>query len=1196
MRLSVLGPIEVVIGGSPVPLGGPKERTLLAVLVVNAGSVVSDARLIDALWGDDPPRTAVQTLQNYVLRLRKTLRRADDHGDGTLAIETRPPGYRLVASPGAVDADRVVRLGEAAAAAFGRGDHEEADALLAEALAAWRGPSLPEFADQPFAVAEAARLDGLRQAMVEDQAEVWLALGRHRECVAHLEALAADQPLRERRWAQLMVALYRSGRQADALRAYQRARATLVDQLGIEPGPALRGVERAVIHQDPSLDLAPTPAPAADARSAGPPPVPAAVDLPPELRPAPHGVFVGRREETERLRAAWRDAAGGRGRATLLGGEPGIGKTTVAAELATWVAAAGGTVLYGRNDEDLGVPYQPFAEAARFYLAGRPPGDVLARARPLVAGLHRLLPELAGEVAVPDAAAGDPELDRWRLFDAVAALLATATAEAPTLLVLDDLHWATTPTLLLLRHLVRTAVDSRLLVVGTYRDTELGRDHPLAGALAELNRVPGVERMALPGLTEEEAVELVARRAGQDLDERGVAFARALHAETDGNPFFLAEILLHLVETSAVFRRDGRWVAASPLADVDLPTSVRELIGKRLARLGPPAARAVAVGAIVGSTFDLDLLERIPEAADDPDSLLDALDLAVGAVLVVEVAERPGTYAFAHNTVRQVVLSTLTAARRARLHRRVGETLESLPDADAHLGALARHFAGAGDVARATEYALRAGRQALDQLAFEAAVDHFQAGLAALAGTAAPDVGRRAELSLAVADARALAGDRAGGVAAATTAAADARSLASADLLARAAMVRASLGVAGRPDADVGPLCEEALAALGDEPTVLRARLLARLAIHRALWEGRRVAAEELAEEALGLARGIGDPGALHLAVSVRAVTLVGSPQVDLRLDLAEELVAAAEAAGDRVMRAGGFRLRALARLERGDVAGFGDDLGRVEALAATLRRRQYLSEAARWRAMLALFEGRWADAEVHGAEMLAQAGDDVNARSARVCQAFVAGRDRGRLDEARQAAAAGCQDVPGLVALRAVVALADAESGRVGQARAELDRLSADRFAAIPRDFTWTASLSTLAELCHALDDGERAGRLFDLLLPHRGHLVVMGWGDACAGAVDRYLGTLAATAGRDGEAEPFFDAALALETATGSAPAGARTRLAWGRVLARRRGRGDADRARALLHAARDTAATAGMPSVAAEAAATAGVLAAR
>ncbi|MFP5317026.1 MAG: BTAD domain-containing putative transcriptional regulator [Acidimicrobiia bacterium] len=1178
MRVCVLGPLEVVDGGAPVTLGGPKERRLLAALALQPGQVVAESRLVDVLWGDDPPRTATKTLQNYVLRLRKAL----SSGSGGLSIVTVPPGYVLRGAPEAFDSlDVVARLSEARQAARA-GDHGRAAELLEEALALWRGPSLVEFADEPFAMAEAARLDELRQAALDERIDAELALGRHGPCVAELEALLAENPLRERRWGQLMVALYRSGRQADALRAYQRARTLLGEELGIDPGPDLRRLEQAVLDQDPSLDLPPAAAPGAGvAAAAGHGHAPDV--LPPGMAAPPDSLFVGRREPLARLERAWEEACGGRARVVVVRGEAGIGKTSVARAIAAHAQGSGGLVLHGRCDEEEGIPYQPFAEALRWHASHCPPDWIETHMGALGADLVRLVPELAARgVAAP--APADPAVERYRLFEAVVELLGVMSEPTPLLFVLDDLHWAARSTLLLLRHIVRSGRLGRVLVVVTCRDAGPEVPAQITSLLAELHREPGVEILNLGGLEEAESVELVQARAGEDLDAGALAFVRTLHTETGGNPFFLGEMLRHLVESGTVYREPGgRWRSHYRLEELELPDGVRGVVNERLGRLSPDANRTLAVGAVAGATFSLDLLERIPEATAGGD-LLDALDEAVAAQVLVEVPGPGRRYTFLHALLRQVLRQGLTAGRRARLHQRIGEAYEALGTTDTHLVALAHHFTEAGDVERATRYSLAAGLQAMGTLAFEVAVSILERGVACIDGALDPDRARRADLLLALADARRLVGDVDGARKAASRAADDARAIDSPTHLAGAAMLQTGLGMAGRSEPAVRALCEEALAALGPAASGLRVQVLARLALQLALWEGEGPAGSALAEEALRLARTLGEPGALHTALFARAVALMGSHHVDERRRLGEELMAMAGQLGNPRLLVRGLRIRARARLELGDIPGFDADFERLEHEGRTQRDWLTLSEVTRWRGLRALVDGRFSDAEASAGDMLAFAASEPNAPAAELCQRFFLCRERGLVTETPAIAAEAIARFPTVAAFRALLALAHADTANTTEARRLFDELTARGVAALPRDFTWPASLCLLSMVCAALGDAEKAPELSELFAPHAGHLAVIGWGDVCAGAVDRFLGQLEAVQGRWHTAVTRYEAALELESRVApDGPLVVRTRACLAEALLRRRGPGDEASARELWAMASARARDLGMQAVA-------------
>ncbi|WP_248923671.1 BTAD domain-containing putative transcriptional regulator [Mycobacterium sp. 3-98] len=842
------------------------------MLGLHDGSVVPADTLVELLWGEDPPRTADKALQTHISALRRTL------GDGF--VLTQGAGWVLADSE--VDASRyktATRLGRAAAAA---GDTSQAVARFDEALALWRG--IPELPDGRRGTSEKTRWMEGHAALVEDRADALLATGRAAEVIGDLEAAIADAPLRERRWGQLMLALYRAGRQGEALGAYQRARALLADELGVDPGPELRRLEAAIVAQDSSLDIAVAqhvpsvtravtflltdiegstaaweaeagamaaalarhdeliehvvtsrggrliktrgegdatfsvferPSAAASAavelqdaiahepwalrqpirvrvalhtgevelrdgdyfgravnrvarlrslaeggqilcsgataelvidsladdvvltdlgmrqlrnlarpehvfelrlETAEQRPQPAAAETPMERPGLPAvlvgpGPFVGRGRELEGLLSAWQGALTGGVRTVLIAGEPGVGKTRLAGEWSQRAYEMGAVVLYGRCDEDLGAPYQPFAEALRALV----PCMGAERLRGL-RGVEALLPLAPGLAdVVPDLAPpahADPDTERYALFDAAVALLEIASASAPVLLILDDLHWAAKPTLLLLRHLLRFGDHARVQIVGTYRSTDLDRSHPLAAMLADLHRDGTANRLNLGGLDEDDVTTYVAE-AGYDDEE----LAHALASVTGGNPFFLIEALRHVDESGGVWDQST------------LPQGVREAVSRRLSRLPTETNKALATAAVVGSRFALELVEQV--VGED---LVDEFDEARRAGIVIE--EPGGNYRFNHAIVRQSLLAELASVRRMRLHQRIAATLETLPGADDELLAeLAHHYfecAWAGNAAKAVFYCRRAADQAMSRLAYEGAADLYHRALHAL--------------------------------------------------------------------------------------------------------------------------------------------------------------------------------------------------------------------------------------------------------------------------------------------------------------------------------------------------------------------------------------------------------------------------------------------------------------------------------
>ena len=383
------------------------------------------------------------------------------------------------------------------------------------------------------------------------------------------------------------------------------------------------------------------------------------IALPERLRELPASAYVGRAAERARLSELWGQACEGSLRFALISGEAGVGKTRSATDLALEVRAQGATVLYGRCDEDLGVPYQPWAQALG-YLVGEAPQPILdAHVERYGGDLARLIGALGDRVAeLPAPRQSDPETERYLLYAAAAGLLEGAAEQEPLLLVLDDLHWADSPTLSLLRHVVTAGVGMPVMVVGTYRDSDLSPDHPLTALLADLHREQGVERIRLRGLQAADVLALMDAAAGYELDDAWHALALEITRETAGNPFFAGELLRHLTESGAIVEgQDGRWHLMGEVAELGLPQSVREVIGRRVQRLGPDGRTALSAAAVIGRDFDLDLLLAV---ADIPEThLLDLLEEAVAASLLQENRDRAGRFTFTHALVEHTLYEDL---------------------------------------------------------------------------------------------------------------------------------------------------------------------------------------------------------------------------------------------------------------------------------------------------------------------------------------------------------------------------------------------------------------------------------------------------------------------------------------------------------------------------------------------------------
>ena len=711
MEFRLLGNLEVSVDGAPVDVGGTQPRTVLAMLLVAGGRIVPAESIIDALWGESPPASAAGTLQSYVSRLRRAIVPGGARGEAARILAWDPPGYRLVIDPGVVDAHRFETLADAGRARLLAGDPLEARRLLGEALALWRGPALLEFSHLDFAWGYAARLEERRLVAAEDHVDADMRLGRHAAVVGELGELVAAHPLREQFRHHLALALYRSGRQAEALRIIDDARRTLRDQLGITPGRPLVDLEAAILAQDPTLTIDGAETTVAAAAGNGAEPVsavaPPAVDdstrdMPVEDAAAAAGL-VGREVELRQAIAALDEARSGT-RVVLVEGEPGIGKTRLVEELAAQAAARGTAVQWGRAFEG-GV-----APALWPWL---PPLRALAARDPA------LVPPELGALVVTD---GEPEVapragpSRFRLFEAVAALIAQSAAERPLMVVLDDLQWADLPSLELLTFLAGHLTDEPVLLACTVRELEVGRNDAVVEALAALTRAHDTRRITLHGISHVATAALVATAAGREVEPEVTA---AIQHRAEGNPFFATE-LARLV----VAERDRDEALGAVSAGGSVPAGVRDVVRRRIALLPEGTVRLLQIAAVVGRDVDLDLL--VNAAGEDLDTVLDGIDPAVVHRLLAPVSDRLGTFRFAHALVREVLADDVSALRRARIHLRVAEAIEATTgdQDDDTAEILAEHLWAAAPIGlgqRAAVALERAAEVAVRRYAFEAA-------------------------------------------------------------------------------------------------------------------------------------------------------------------------------------------------------------------------------------------------------------------------------------------------------------------------------------------------------------------------------------------------------------------------------------------------------------------------------------------
>ncbi|MDQ6728657.1 MAG: AAA family ATPase [Actinomycetota bacterium] len=733
ISFSILGPLEGALDGRPLDLGPPKQRAVLAALLVHANRVVSLDRFAELLWPEAAPPRSTASVPVHIANLRRLLEPGRPAHDPPRRLLTRSPGYLLRVAESEYDAATFETLAADGNRHLGDGRPRAARLALGEALGLWRGRALEEFA---FAEFEASRLEQLRVSATVDRIQADLDLGAHTAVTVELEGLVAEHGLRERLVGLLMLALYRSGRQGEALRAYARARDHLREELGIEPGPDLRRLEGAILAQSPALDWRP-PTP-----EDVPAPVRTATEPPPQLSTDP---LVGRKVELAAVETAVARLGEAEGGIVLVSGEPGIGKTRLAQEAVERAAARGGAVAWGVCYEGEGAPpFWPWIQIVRTLLVHEDAANVRAALSPDAAEIAQVVPEvstLMGELDPPRAA--DPAAARFRFFEAVAGFLERLSRRLPLTIVLDDLHWADPPSLELATHLAARVPGMDALLVITYRDVDPGPDERLTGVLARIARQPGRVDLALRGLSEPEVAQFIAHEAGA---EPAAGVVAAVWARAAGNPFFVGELTRLLVAEGGLSETGLSETGARSAA---VPWAVRQVIVRRLIRLPEPTRQLLAVAAIAGQEFDLAVVSIA--AGLGLDAALDIVDVAVAAGLTTEQPGRPGCFRFSHVLVQETVYGETTGLRRARLHGRLADALEQAVGVDAAATEVAHHLHEAVAVVgarRAIAAAIRASSAAQAALAYEAAEDHLRRALGLLDAEPAGRDRDRQELDL----------------------------------------------------------------------------------------------------------------------------------------------------------------------------------------------------------------------------------------------------------------------------------------------------------------------------------------------------------------------------------------------------------------------------------------------------------------
>ena len=820
------------------------------------------------------------------------------------------------------------------------------------------------------------------------------------------------------------------------------------------------------------------------------------IAFPASLAVQPSVGFVGREALMARLLTTFSTVQADRHVAiTLLGGEPGIGKTTLAAQVAQRCAHDGAIVVFGRCDESMGLASQPFVEAMSQIVAGADEtllrrhvtefGSALAL---LVPSLTRRLPDLAVHMST------DSNIDRHLLLNSIVGLLSSVASAAPVLLVLDDLQWADDSTLMLLRHLAQAATQTPLMVIGTFRATEVDRGHRFADTMATLRRQSYVERVDVDGLDEEAVVTILERGSGSPMGIHGRALASLLSRDSDGNPFFLGELVRHIVDTGlATVDQDRGWTINGDIDKIDLPGSVREVVGQRVDRLGETMRTVLTAAAVVGRHFQLELLERLVDL--DTDTLIDLLDRAVLAALVVESPDRPGQYDFTHALSQHALYQELSVTRRARMHQRVAAAIEAEygPDAPGQASTIADHLirgARAEDLPRAAEYARVAGREALKILALSEAVRWAETAVELLERCPEQPVETRCDILIELGIARRPIGaefrdplHEAFELAA---------SLADADRMGRAALARSrgSVSYAVQGDAEWIDELERAIEAQRRVGNPRFAVLLATLAAELSFTDRTRRLA--LAEEAEEVAVTSGD-----IRVELEVLNLIYVPTMEPALLARRGLqtergLQLATVIGDPLLAAEAFLHRAFYIMEAGDFDAFCEMTKAIVETAEKIKLPYLQWRAGLCQTLVDLVRGDLDVAEASATKNL-NVGLENSIPEAMLdfgVQVIMIRTMQGRSHEIADAVLNSPIEHMNAAAMQSTFVGLLLDLGRVDEAAVWFRRLVAGKFDDIPVTPGWLAVMFNVAESAARMRDIDASATLYRKLEPWADHV----------------------------------------------------------------------------------------------------------
>ena len=1122
LRITLCGGLRIERDGVGIDrlIPGRQARELFAYLMVNRGRPTTRDELVEVLWPGKVPRSPEAGLNTVLARVRRVLGREALIGRKQLSLAL-PKGTW-------VDLDEAREGADRARSLLREGLGLEAATVAAEAAALVSPPLLPEI-EQIWVQIHREESEELARDLLDIGARAALRAGGAEVIEAERAArrLIRRQPFRESGYALLMQAHAAHGDVAEALVVYDRLRKLLRDELGTSPSS-----EIGALHQELLSGQLQAIRPEGARSSAWP--------LPRILERHCRRPLRGRTRGSRALAEQWRAIATEGLRVTAINGEPGIGKTMLVAHHAKACRDAGAAVLYGRAEQQALAPYPPLVEALRQYVGAVGVEHVQRALAVHLDELRWLIPELAvrsvpeaDRRASPPAATGEERDRRWRVFQAMEAVLEDATEHGPLLLVLEDLHWSDAGTVLLVRQLLRDLGSRPVQVLLTYRAEGIADSHPLSVLVADAEREHEAARIKLDGLGDEDIASLV-----RDADRRpGDGLAAELRERTAGNPLFVVE-LIHSLDVATPADTP---LPADAVQRLGVPERVQDAIVRRVAGLDDDVRDVLAMCAVLGREFELAVIEAV---LGDGDAIVEALDVAQDAALIVSDSDCSERLAFRHTLIHESTYLSLSRARRARLHRRAALALEPRAGAlSVPASELARHFLHAATpelAPQAIEHCARAGERAMQSCAYEEAADDYRRALDVVDRHLDQDDARRCELLLALGEVcwraslpearqafeRAIEVARRSG--------------------APAQLARAALGLGGRFYAPNGvderyvELLEEALTALDDTETSLRARLLARLAENVLSVDEAR--AQRLSAAAVESAERVGDDGLICGTLLSRHAALLSVERLDERLELGHRMVALARNQGQSELEALGHHWRLYDLLEAGQMPAAKEEHGRLTALASELRQPLHLHSALTWESVLHQLAGRFSAAEesARRAVRLAIAAGTAEALENHCAQLVCIRRDAGGLAGlVDQVAALARGGRAFWTALHALVRLDGGDAVGAGEL---LRGGPVSRPGELPRGVFWLPTAAVLGEVAAATEDSALAESLLELLTPHAERFVQVTF-NGSLGSLHRPLGLLAGAVGSPALAREHFEAALDAHRRIGAPALEART-----------------------------------------------------